>query len=178
MAEISDAVVAKALRAYEALPPWSGRFARMRAAPGGRGPHTETRGGQRLMAATMIFTGPEPPEGGKWCVVCSRLYKGEFLQLPATAHRMNQANKLGPEETVYFKISFGTRKPPPLNEAVTTAMFPMPWQWSQGQAIPAPADVCWTHIDALINGKSGIVAVPASAMPAEQGAVLLGGGRV
>jgi hypothetical protein len=126
------------------------------------------------MAAMMFFEGPEPVPGTKWCVVCSRLYKGAYLSLPHVASRVNEFNKLDASEVRFFKIEFPKGKEPMLAVAVTTALYPMPYQALGPQATVTPCDVCWTHTDALIM-KDGLLAFRAQDMPAQKGGVLLGG---
>lgn len=131
------------------------------------------------MAAVIIYSAKLPPEGAKWCVLCSRLYKGAFMALPDVAARLSEFNKLAPSEIRHLTIRFPPGKEPPLNEAVTTSLLSMPvtMQTPMGpQVQPAmmPGDVCWSHLDGLIL-KDGVLGYGAADLPQEKGAVLLGG---
>jgi hypothetical protein len=132
------------------------------------------------MAATGLFSGPLPAGGEEWCVVCARLYKGAYLQLPAVAERVQEANAAGPETLMRFDISFPRGQEPQLREAVATTMLALPTQipLPDGrmvtQSVPMLARVCWTHLDALIIKDGGVLAYSAADLPAERGAVILG----
>src|SRR5690348_13690792 len=102
------------------------------------------------MAAQMIFTGPEPPDGCRWCVVCARLYKGAYLSLPHVQTRVNEYNKLGSDVVRHFRIEFPPGQEPVLALAVTTAMYPMPYQATGPAPVVTACEVCWSHTDALI----------------------------
>jgi len=130
------------------------------------------------MAAIQIFRGPPPPRNERWCSVCIRLYKGKFLELESTQLKVSHANSLAGTEKVIFDMKFPPGQEPPLEVAVATGMYPMPFQWlAPGQQTPVPVECCWSHVDALIIKESGVMGFPANALPHEKGAAILGQGR-
>lgn len=125
------------------------------------------------MAATIILTGGElPAEGAQFCLVCVRLHKGVFLELPHIKAKIAEWNALDSSQVRHLPLVFpaGMSKPM-LNEAVTMAVVTLPITTPQGQGqASVPAPVCWNHVEGLII-RDGIMAYPAGAMPMERGAV-------
>jgi hypothetical protein len=136
------------------------------------------------MAATVVFTGPLPPQGSEWCGVCARVYKGVFIALETTQAAIADANRHGPEKVVTMAIKFPPGvKTPQLSEGVVSTMIPLPTQVGTRpggapvvQDAVQPVKVCWSHIAGLqFKEDTGLLVVPAGAMPHEKGAALLGG---
>jgi hypothetical protein len=124
------------------------------------------------MAATIMLDGPLPAEGEKWCVVCARLFKGAFLGLERVQRLIREMESEPASKVVHLEMEFPRGQRPVLNVAVTTCVANIgPFQFTAGQNMNAPAGVCWSHFEGLVQ-KEGIVPFSATDMPA--GIPLLG----
>lgn len=115
------------------------------------------------------FTGPQPPAGRQFCLMCAAIWKAEALDRA-------RARGQDPGSTnLELAVLMGGELP---DWAVTTTMFALPippGAGMPGQAMVAPGPSCWTHAQPIKVMESQLaIATPGDPMA---GAVDLGARR-
>lgn len=108
----------------------------------------------------IMFDGPQPPAGCKWCAVCAMLYKQSGLE--RLSQQMDIARANGSRVNLASGAALAKTE---LKVAVTRALSTVQPAWG-------PMDVCWSHALGLRLQGGGI----APATPAD--AAMLSGGRL
>lgn len=121
------------------------------------------------MAAQVMFRGPMPPAGQVWCVVCQMTAKAAAINSEKGQEAIRLAKELEDGEVWVMVPS----DDPKLYPAVVRAMY-LPLV--QGQIMPPPHDLCWSHSMGVNFRESAILPADAAQMPAS-GVPLLGQGR-
>lgn len=106
-------------------------------------------------------TGPQPPAGRQFCVLCAADWKAQAVAIA-------RERKLDPGGDVDLSALMGTSVPD-LGVAETVLVLPVPGQGGQMMVIPGLA--CWSHLMAMKVLDSQL----ALGSPGG-GGVLLGGG--
>jgi hypothetical protein len=114
------------------------------------------------MPAAVLYEGPTPPHGRKWCFVCAYEWKAAVNERHALT--IEQAQK-EPDGTTLWIHADTEEGLPPLAVAVATGLFaPMS---NMGQL-----DLCWSHLTAIrLQSTGGLhLPVPGQGMPGMNGA--------
>jgi hypothetical protein len=103
------------------------------------------------MAAEVLFTGPQPGSGKRFCMVCSYTFKGAVIE--RFAEQIEAAAKLPDGSKPVLLDALELTDLPPLYEAVAMGLFaPL----AQLGAI----ELCWSHLNAVTLRSAGGLHLP------------------
>lgn len=104
------------------------------------------------MTAEVMYEGPKPPEGERWCFVCAFTFKAAVNERFAAT--IEQAQKEPDGSPVMTIDATETEGLPPLYPAVATGLFVALQQFG-------PLDLCWSHLNAIrLQTASGLALPP------------------
>lgn len=112
----------------------------------------------------VMFDGPQPPPGERWCFMCAAMFKSRCMDSPSGKAAISEASTSG-ERVSLIKIA--RLEKIALPETATAAGLA-----NLGQlGLMLTADLCWSHVMAVKAGSPLAAAMPG--MPGMAG--LLGG---
>jgi hypothetical protein len=120
------------------------------------------------MTAEVIYKGPQPALGQKWCTVCAFTWK--LAANDRHAQEIEDAGKASDGVIVVIDAT-ADEELPPVAPAVAIGIYLPLQQWG-------PLELCWTHLTAVRLQSTGGLHLPPPGMPGVPGGMgLNGGGR-
>jgi len=119
---------------------------------------------------TIEFTGPMPPRGEQFCMVCAATVKQAAM---AELKDQLQAAMLGSGSTTFdLRGCAAFSQPIPL--AVATGLFgPMMAPPLGSGLMPFPVPLCWTHLLGLTLQESAVMPATPAMMPTGPGGAVM-----
>jgi len=100
------------------------------------------------MPATVLYKGPKPPLGEKWCFLCVAFMKAQYND--RHQEDIDRANNTPDGEVIHFDLTAELSELPPLEVAVTLGLSGV---LPQAGAL----ELCWSHATAVkLQTPSGI----------------------
>lgn len=115
------------------------------------------------MAVEVIYTGPKPASGEKWCMVCAYTWKGAANEM--FADKIKESMELPEGGDPVLVDTTDAQGLPPLFAAVATGLYAPLMHMG-------PMDLCWSHLNAIQLKSAGGLHLPAPG----QGMGLMGPG--
>lgn len=115
------------------------------------------------------FTGPMPPRGGQFCVICAAVWKQAALT--ELKDEIGQA-VAGGKTTIDLRQCTVGKQPIPL--AVATGLFgPMIAPPLGSGLMPFPVPLCWSHLLGLTLQESAVMPATPAMMPTGPGGAVM-----
>jgi hypothetical protein len=103
------------------------------------------------MAAEVLFTGPKPAAGERFCMVCSYTWKAAAIERFEAEIKLAAELPDGHAPVVIVVSDFDDM--PPLATAVATGLFAPLSQFG-------PLELCWSHLNAVTLRSAGGLHLP------------------